>query len=321
MARTGRDSQRQKVYDAEAWSAGREFGSGPEGLAEIEAYYRKLLSQKTLRRRFGEAMCSGQIAVIGGGSTRASYHRGRGEPFASKRRRGLSDHAIMFAASNRNELVALHELAHHLTRNAAEPHGWEFAAAYLWLVRNRLGAEEARKLREAFRRTGARYTAPRAKRQLSPEQAEAARARLAEIRQRQAAKREAETGEWLIQKYDRQLAEEARDRQTSAAIYEFGSMGGAGRHRMVTYWSPWPPNATVWKLRSSAEKWAEIERTGWAAGVEREIEISVVSKDEAMANYEKAVADRNRRLGWTKAAASQSAIGPAAIDRLRAGEG
>lgn len=304
--RTGRDSQRQKVYDAEGWSGGRSFGPGREGLAEIEAYYRHLLGLKILERRFGAWAVRGEIAVIGGGSSRASYHRGRAEPFASKRRRGLSDHSIMFAAHNRSEIVALHELAHHLTRDADEPHGWEFAAAYLWLVRNRLGAEAADQLRRGFRQTGARYTAPRAKRQLSPEQAEAARARLATIREEQAAKRAAETGEWLIQKYERRLAEEEPDRQTGAAIYEWGSMSGAGRHRMVYYWSPWPPNGTVWKLRSSAEKWAEAERAGWSAEDQERIEISVVSKAEAMANYDKAVADRARRLGWVQPAASES---------------
>ncbi len=48
------------------------------------------------------------------------------------------------------EIVVLHELAHHLTRLAAESHGAEFAGAFLWLVENVIGHEVAFLLRTAF---------------------------------------------------------------------------------------------------------------------------------------------------------------------------
>ena len=295
--RSETDSQRQKVYDGEPFSGGQRF----ESLVEIERYFRHVLGLKIVQRKFGRAACSGSIAALGGGVSRATYHRGRSEPFADPRRKGLSDHTIMFSQSNRNEQIALHELAHHLTRSAPQPHGWEFAAAYLWLVQNRIGAEQAARLKAGWKASGARWTAPRAKRQLSPEQAEANRQRLAEIRARQEAKREAERGEWVIQRRD---AEAYGPRISSRAEFEWGEVSGSGSMRGVRYWSTWPKNATVYGLSSSAEKWAAQERAELAEP--HPYEISIVSLDEAMANYELGCARRNEHHRKLQAAADEA---------------
>lgn len=296
MPRSSRDSQRQKVYDGEPSSGGRQF----ESLVEIERYLRHVLGLKVVRRRFGERECSGSIAVLGGGISRASYHRGRREPFADRRRKGLSTETIVFPRFAYNEHTALHELAHHLTRFADEAHGWEFAEALLWLTKNRIGAEHAAKLRAGWKASGARYTPPRKRRSLSPEQAEAARARLAEIRARQEAAREAERGEWLIERVD---ADAYGPRISSRSEFCWGEIGGAGEQRQVRYWSTWPKGGTVYTLRSSAEKWAERERS---LDPGSPFEIRVVSVEEAVEHYEAMVARTAEHHRKLRAAADEA---------------
>lgn len=293
MPRSSRDSQRQKVYDGEPASGGRRF----ESLAEIERYLRHVLSLKIVQRRFGDYACGGSIAVLGGGISRASYHAGRREPFADPRRKGLSSATIVFPRFAWNEHIALHELAHHLTRSADEAHGWEFAEALLWLTRNRIGAEHAARLREGWRSSGARYTPPRKRRAMTPEQKAAARARLAEIRERQEEQRAAERGEWVIERVD---AEAYGPTISSRSEFCWGEIGGAGELRQIRYWSTWPKGATIYTLRSSAEKWAERERQLCRLpDPASPFEIRVVSLAEALEHYEAMIdrtAEHHRKL-------------------------
>lgn len=292
MPRSDRDRQRQKVYDGEHpfWGAAGYLGS----LADAERFYDRLLGQKTVQRRFPTTWTPpGSIAVIGGGKGGGSYHRGRWEPRALGDGQGY--HTIVLTGRNLDLLVAVHELAHHLTRGAAEAHGWQFAEAMLWLLKRAGHAELSDKLRRAYRETGARYTPPRAKRQLSPEQAEAARARLAKIREEREAKLAAERGEWVIERWD---PEAYGPRPSTRAEFQWGEVSGAGAWRGIRRWTTWPPNATVYGTRSGAERWAAQEREQLdgkrAAGASLlPIEIRVVSLADAQAHYEEGVERRN----------------------------
>lgn len=279
-----RDHQRQKVYDAEPHMGGRRF----ESVADAERYVDHLLGMKIVRRKFGARWTPpGSIAVIGGGAGGAAYFSTRLSRRSSDGK--LAHRTIVMSRSRLDEHTLLHELSHHLTRGSADgAHGWQFCDAMLWLVRNRLGREAAESLRLAYRRTGARYLPPRPKRTLSPEQAEAARARLAKVRADREAKLAAERGEWLIEWY-------YDDGRGKSSPYRWAVISGSGSRRGVRYWTTWPPNATVYRTISGAERWAAPEREGWAAP-EREGrstgEVRIVSLADAQAHYDEAVAAR-----------------------------
>jgi hypothetical protein len=80
----------------------------------------------------------------------------------------------------RYPLYILHEVAHTVSPHGVPPHGWEYAAIYLRLVRHFLGCAAHDELRRAFKAHRVRYTRPR---RLSPEARAAAVARLAAYRQ------------------------------------------------------------------------------------------------------------------------------------------
>ena len=167
-----RDTQRSRVYSAERMAFPEAFGrsSGEPGLQSIpecQAFITRITRQAWYKRRFPD----GRWTVTVG------HNQGRGGA-----RGGYG--SITISGYYRNRVVLLHELAH----NAVGPgpwragHGWEFAKAYLDLVRHVMGREDAAKLAAAFKAKRVRTRPKRTRAPLTDEQRAALAARLAGAR-------------------------------------------------------------------------------------------------------------------------------------------
>jgi hypothetical protein len=82
---------------------------------------------------------------------------------------------IRLAPSHRSRMILLHELAHILAPLWSQ-HDRQYCEVYVFLVETIMGREVAKRLKAAFKAGGVKY---RPKRQLTAEQREAARVRLA----------------------------------------------------------------------------------------------------------------------------------------------
>lgn len=165
-----RDSQRQKVYDAEQVirRKGRTFTS----VEEMQGYIDHLMGSAWFRRRWSIK----NVTVK------------RGREGTSAWANGLR-RLINMPTWAWTEDVLLHELSHILTdthEGKVAPHGREFARIYLELVRHKMGKEHGDALRDSFRQHRVKFTKPRAP--MTPEQREAAAERLAAARQAKGAK-------------------------------------------------------------------------------------------------------------------------------------
>lgn len=173
-----RDSQRSKLYAAER-EAFPEMDTTPEYTTndECKAYVDKVLGRAVVKRHYPRLVERGvEVRRPNMGQRRALAHA------------GLSwdgQYVISLPRWARSRTVILHELAHQATRFQGAAHGWQFAAAYLKLVRTMLGVEAEAKLKAAFRKHRVRWTQPK-RRQLTVEQREAMRVRMAELRARKA---------------------------------------------------------------------------------------------------------------------------------------
>lgn len=142
-----RDSQRQKVYDAEM--AVGPFENELGTLAACQEYVDKVVGSAWVQSRWG----------------RMNVRVGRGRGY-----RGTSygDGYITLGIPGQNARVILHELAHELhargrSQQRSGPraaHGREFCAIYVALVTRFLGAETGRKLRASYREHGVRFRSP-----------------------------------------------------------------------------------------------------------------------------------------------------------------
>lgn len=169
---TPRDSQRQKVYDAERKAFEGEQIDLPE-VSDMERFVAHVCGLKRVRQAFP---CLMRHVVIGDGRAR--------------RRAGGNYYGIFMPRWSRKRWVVLHELSHtivqrqHGVRGTAG-HGWEFASVYLTLVRHVLGVPAHARLKAQFRAHRVRFKAPRKGRPLSPER----RAALVEVLARARASR------------------------------------------------------------------------------------------------------------------------------------
>lgn len=159
-----RDSQRQKVYDAEKVirRQGRSFSS----IEEMQTYCDRLTGSAWFSRRWSV--------------TKIVVQRGREgtSAWANAMRRIINMPTWAWT-----EDVVLHEISHILTERKygkVAAHGREFARTYLELVRHQMGKEHGDRLRDSFRQHKVKFTKPRAP--MTPEQREAAAERLAAAR-------------------------------------------------------------------------------------------------------------------------------------------
>lgn len=124
-----RDTQRQRVYDAERKVPASPIGTG--SMNEIVAFVEKVVGSAWWQRR---SRVRTVICKDGRGRVNACAY----------------GNTIKIPRWGRSKMVVLHELAHVLNDSGGAPHGREFAAAYLALV-DRFGEPEAGKqLRAAY---------------------------------------------------------------------------------------------------------------------------------------------------------------------------
>ena len=168
-----RDSQRQKLYNAERFL--QDFGPRYETVPEIQAYVDHLLSSAWFRRRWPRTARKG-IAV----------HDGRG------RSRAVAEtiwgvNVIKMPLWSRSKSIIIHEIAHHCSDEAhglrdVAAHGWQFAGTLLELVTHEMGAEIGSELKESYKEGKVRYKAPRQRKPLTPQQRDVLVQRMATAR-------------------------------------------------------------------------------------------------------------------------------------------
>lgn len=167
-----RDSQRSKVYAAErAVAAGIYSGHLPT-MDEVQVYVTKIEEDRWFQRTFG--------------NRRFLVKDGRGRSAA-----GGGGGAITLPVHSRTPRVILHEVAHCLAGRRfgrgggwhAEGggHGWKFCSIYLQLVRHFMGKDCHDMLKASMKKHRVRFTEPRT-RQLTDEQRQALRDRMAQVR-------------------------------------------------------------------------------------------------------------------------------------------
>lgn len=183
-----RDSQRGRVYQAEHLA----FHHGEQAawtIRECQLYANKVAGSAWFARQWPKAeralrRTGGPWIVHGRNGGRAAYDAVYDEGTSAWRWR------ISLGIWGRRDWIVLHELAHTITRleygSSVAGHGWQWASIYLALVRHHLGAEAGSRLASAFKVERVRYTAPRAKRPITPEQRAELVGRLAAARTRKA---------------------------------------------------------------------------------------------------------------------------------------
>ncbi len=150
-----RDSQRSKVYVAEGVLL--RYGPHPMTIEECRAFAHKALSSKYIERRFGED-------VVKRLRRNLAIWNGRGGGMAHR-----YTSTITLGVYARRESIVLHELVHLLVRQGPA-HGWQFCAGLLDLVRHVMGQQAHDELKTSFRQHKVKFTAPRVKREMAPEE-------------------------------------------------------------------------------------------------------------------------------------------------------
>lgn len=178
-----KDSQRQKVYNAEAsvftyspWTRGKTFKSDEE----VQAYMDRVTQSKWWKKRWNRYAryntLRPQRVLL------TDNRRGFGHPHAFEYQTiGVCRLYVRIPVKSRNEHVVLHELAHHLA-GVRFKHHWQFTAALLELIRNKMGKEIHDKLKGSFRFRRVKHKAPKAKRIYTPEQRMLMSERMAKMR-------------------------------------------------------------------------------------------------------------------------------------------
>lgn len=162
------DSQREKVYSAERATFSRETVAKLKTRRGIEGKMNRIAQSPTVRKiraEFGLGPIRGRIQV----ETRRAHSR-------STSYGGL----VAVSKTSFDMWTLLHELAHEILPRGVHHH-WPFAYAYLKLVSRYMGADAAKRLKAAFKETGARFK-PKRTRNLTEEQRQALRERLAQAR-------------------------------------------------------------------------------------------------------------------------------------------
>lgn len=192
-----KDSQRQKVYDAEqaafycSEAAHDTSGYVFTSEAEIEKFLKALWKQEYFKKHFGTD--KKRLPTV-----RITYGR-EGAAYASSWEWKMHFHSRKPSGAKIKKWVVIHELAHLLDDHFDKVKGWKgdrrghgrkFTATYLDLVRRTIGKDAHDRLKEEFKKKGAKYSAPRAKRVLTEAQKEELRDRVAVARAVKEAKKD-----------------------------------------------------------------------------------------------------------------------------------
>ena len=177
-----RDSQKSKVYRSE-WGT-IDANRGNLTLEECQELVDKVLASKYIQKKYPNAVSlQNKINVVSG---RRGGHAGYRLDFGGK--------FISLGLWARQKPVVLHEVAHHLA-GVGRGHDWKYCSIMLDLVRHFMSKEDHDNLKSAYRSNKVRFTAPRQKRQLTPEQRAELVERMARARAVKESKKLAETGQ------------------------------------------------------------------------------------------------------------------------------
>lgn len=158
-----KDSQRQKVYDAEHFL--QDVSHRFESLDEMQRYADNFIRSKWFRKRYWIKTIT---IKSGAGFRKATCY-------------GTYNAVLYMPVWSRTEAVLLHEIA-HAAAPASEMHGREFARIFVELVGHKMGQGAASRLKDSFRAHGVTFTRARTRKPLSEEQRAAACERLAVAR-------------------------------------------------------------------------------------------------------------------------------------------
>ncbi len=163
-----RDTQRARVYKSDAALVA--IAKPLPMVRDVERFTKRMFGMKRVQEAFPS---SARYSMPRVGDGRGRSHACGGE------------WEIKIPLWARNEAVVIHELAHTIAlrefgrRGDAAFHGWQFCSVYLKLTLYGMGREAHDVLKAAFKKNRVRFTAPRAKRQLTDEQRQALADRLA----------------------------------------------------------------------------------------------------------------------------------------------
>lgn len=145
-----RDSQRQRLYDAEYFFRYMNEVDNPQfdSIQGISDYVNRIVNSAWFIKRWGKPL--GKIGV----------YENRGGCWASRYR------GIHLAKWGWNKVVVLHELSHVLTISGVPSHGRYFARTILEIIGHEMGSQARELLKESYRRNKVRF---HPKHQLSPE--------------------------------------------------------------------------------------------------------------------------------------------------------
>ena len=139
-----RDSQRQRLYDAENEFRKLISYESFKDIEETRKFIEKVWNSKFTRKHFPIVTRHPCPYVADG----------RGTTWA----RGGLRRINLPAGWARNKIVALHELSHSVTiHNNIPIHGREFAAAMLLLLNHFIGKKESKLLKQVFRKRGVKF--------------------------------------------------------------------------------------------------------------------------------------------------------------------
>ncbi|MGA1036654.1 MAG: hypothetical protein ACO3VQ_02465 [Ilumatobacteraceae bacterium] len=124
-------------------------------IEECQQYVDKIISSKYVQRTWNLR-----------GTERVRVYAGRGGGKAYHSLFGAGH--ITLGVWARQEAIVIHEVAHLLAGGTR--HNWQFCETYLKLVRHFMGKEAHDRLKASFKQHRVKYTKPRQKRVLSPEQ-------------------------------------------------------------------------------------------------------------------------------------------------------
>ena len=138
-----RDSQKQRLYDAQALS-GLHGGGNEMSIKEAQKFVNQVLSHQRTKKlheqyRFQFSTYPSKIIVEAGSGNHATYRHRNWELVR----------LIRLNKGGRNKFIVLHEIAHHITWGR-ESHGAEFADVLLQFTTRYLGKPDADKLANAF---------------------------------------------------------------------------------------------------------------------------------------------------------------------------
>ena len=180
-----RDSQRQKVYDAErahshfkkaievgpdGWRLDRavefEDGTPIPDVHEVQDYVDKVTRSRWFKARWPRyAYSKSKMVMTYSGKFVKQPH---GIVVLDGRRRrsafGSSNGSISMPRWSRFELVILHEIAHVVTGSSRKVrfHGRHYCSTFLALIRHELGAEAADEMKRLFKDKRVKYIRPKA---------------------------------------------------------------------------------------------------------------------------------------------------------------